>query len=244
MEIYAGMIDNMDENIGRLLRYLKDIGEYDNTLIIFMSDNGAGDEDYFNEDYMADYLQSRYDNSYENMGKENSFVSYGPPWAEAGAAPFRYFKGYLTEGGITAPMIISGPGVDRQGEIYHGITTVMDLAPTFYDMADTSYPQDPNLYPLKGNSLRPYTSGASPRVHPDSYVFALEHNSRTMLMQGNWKITQNDRPLTLENFELYNLADDPGEQNNLKISRKDKHDDLLRQWETFYRVIHGMQPPE
>lgn len=244
MEIYAGMIDNMDENIGRIISYLKEIGEYENTLIVFLSDNGAADEDYFNEPYLNDFLQERNDNSYENMGKPNSFVSYGPPWAEAGTAPFRYFKGYLTEGGITAPMIIAGPGIQGNGSIYHGLVTIMDLAPTFYEVAQTSYPDTKGLYPLKGASIMSYATGKTSKIHPEDYIFAMEHNSRTMLRQGNWKITQNDPPLAMDKFELYNLENDLGEQNNLTEQQPEKHQDLIRKWESFYRIINGEQPPE
>ncbi len=244
MELYAGMVDNLDYNVGRIIQYLRESGQYENTLILFISDNGAGDEDYFNHEYFNEYLQERYDNSYENMGKPGSFVSYGPPWAEASSAPFRYFKGYLTEGGIRAPMIISGPGVERSDAICHQLVTLMDLAPTFYEVAGTSYPDNPELYPLKGSSLLPYLGGRSDGIHPDDYQFALEHNSRTMIQQNDWKLMQNDYPLALEKFELFNLKEDLAEQENLEESNPDRYNELLLEWDRFYRYIHGRIAPE
>lgn len=244
MELYAGMVDNLDENVGRLISYLKESGKYENTLIIFMSDNGAGDEDYYNHEYFSDFLQERYDNSFENMGSASSFVSCGPPWAEASTAPFRYFKGYLTEGGIRAPMILTGPLVKRHGIIHDGLVTVMDLAPTFYQAAGADYPETDRIYPLTGKSLLPYASAATNQIHAPDYRFALEHNGRTMLQQADWKLMQNDYPLTLEKFELYNLQDDLGEQENLENSEPARYDQLLQAWDHFYRVIHGMLPPD
>ena len=96
-----------------LIDYLKANDLYDNTLIIFMADNGAAAEDFYNDEPFKDYVREHYDNAYGNMGRASSFVSYGPQWAEAGSAPFQRHKGYTREGGITAPMIISGPGGSR-----------------------------------------------------------------------------------------------------------------------------------
>ncbi|MEQ8423240.1 MAG: sulfatase-like hydrolase/transferase, partial [Cyclobacteriaceae bacterium] len=117
MELYAGMVDNLDYHIGQLIQFLKVEGLYDNTIIIFMSDNGAAGNDFYNEAWSRDFIRARYDNSLENMGKVNSFVSYGPQWAQAGAAPFNRYKGYTTEGGISAPFIICGKGITATGGI-------------------------------------------------------------------------------------------------------------------------------
>ncbi|MDX1590771.1 MAG: sulfatase-like hydrolase/transferase, partial [Balneolaceae bacterium] len=105
MELYAGMVDNMDYNIGRLVSYLKEIGEYDNTLIVFLSDNGAAAEDFYHHPYFGPFLQEHYTEEYSVMGMEESFISYGPQWAEAGASPLKYFKGYTTPGGINTPLV-------------------------------------------------------------------------------------------------------------------------------------------
>ena len=100
MEIYAAMVENLDDHIGQLIQFLKKTGQFDNTVIVFMSDNGAAGEDFFNlPKGNGPFLRAHYDNSYENMGKASSFVSYGPQWAQAGAAPFKLYKAYATEGG-------------------------------------------------------------------------------------------------------------------------------------------------
>ena len=233
MELYAGMLDNLNYNIGRLITHLKDIGEFENTLIVFMSDNGAAPRDFY---YTIEALQEYYNDDYDNMGNFDSYASYGPQWAEAGSSPFKFFKNFATQGGINTPMIISGPSINRQGEIHHGFTTLMDLAPTFYELANISYPKTFNnkeVYPLRGTSLIPFTSGSKNEIHGADYVFGLEHYGNAMIRKGEWKITNYKRPFKVENFALYNLMDDLAEQHDLKEQEPEKYQELLKEWEKF-----------
>jgi arylsulfatase len=246
MELYSGMVDNLDHNIGRIIKYLKDIGEYENTLIVFMSDNGAAAEDFYHDDEYGPFIKQHFNVDYDNMGKPDSFISYGPQWAEAGSSPFRYFKGLTTEGGINAPMIISGPGVNKKNIIDDSFVTLMDIAPTFYDVANASYPEKFNkkqVYPLKGNSIIPFASGKTEMIHDSDYVFGLEHANRAMLRKGDWKITNIDRPFLKENFKLYNISNDLAEINDLKEINKEKYDELLQEWEKFSQEIKMQVPP-
>lgn len=245
MELYAGMIDNLDFNIGRLIQHLKKMGVYENTLIVFMSDNGAAGNDFYNDDEFGPFIRKHFNDDYENMGQPNSFISYGAPWAEAGSSPFRYFKGFTTEGGMNSAMIISGPNVERKNEIHHGLTTVMDIAPTFYEAANTEYPkifENNNLYPLKGSSIIPLARGESKEVHPSDYVFGLEHNNKAMIRKGKWKITNVKRPFSIENFELFDLSIDLGEQNDLKELEPNKYKELLMEWSKFSEEIKVQVP--
>lgn len=244
MELYAGMVDNLDHNIGRLIKHLKDIDEYENTLFVFMSDNGAAHRDFINN-VRYEGLRDYYNDDYNNMGNANSYISYGPQWAEAGSSPFRYFKDFATQGGINTTMIISGPNVNRENEIHHGFTSLLDLAPTFYEVANVDYPEaykGNKVYPLKGNSLIPFVSGKTNEIHNSSYVFALEHYGNAMLRKGNWKITNFIRPFKLENFALYDLSTDLGEQTDLKESEKEKYDELLKEWIKFSNEIKIQTP--
>jgi len=246
MELYAGMVDNLDYNIGRLIDYLKDIGEYENTLIVFMSDNGAAAEDFYHDSHYGPFIRAHFNEDYERMGEADSFISYGPQWAEAGSAPFSYFKGYTTEGGMVAPMIMCGPGVRRTNEIHQGFLTLVDLAPTFYEIAGTRYPDrflGRKTYPLKGKSLVPFLEGSTGRVHDENYVFAVEHYNAAMLRKGNWKITNTEYPLEVQNFKLFNLSKDLGEQNDLKEQEPDIYADLLEEWEAYARDIKILIPP-
>lgn len=249
MELYAGMVDNLDFNIGRLIQYLKEIGEYDNTLIVFMSDNGAAGEDFYNSPHMMTFIRKHYNNDYENMGKPTSFVSYGPQWAEAGSSPFRYFKYYTTEGGINTPIIMCGPGVKRKNEISDAFVTLMDLAPTFYESARVEYPGNFDghpVYPLKGNSLIPLVSGKQISVHDSNYVFALEHDRLAMVRKGNWKITNFISPFREENFGLYNLSNDLGESHDMKKEESEKFNELINEWRKFSKEVNAklQDPPD
>ncbi|MEQ8241591.1 MAG: arylsulfatase [Cyclobacteriaceae bacterium] len=244
MELYAGMVDNLDHNIGRLVKHLKDIGEYENTLFVFMSDNGAANRDFINNDRFAN-LKEYYNDEFDNMGNANSYISYGPQWAEAGSSPFRYYKDFATEGGTNTTMIICGPNVNRENEIHHGFTSLLDLAPTFYEVANVTYPTAYNgneVYPLRGNSLIPFVSGKSNKIHDSTYVFALEHYGNAMLRKGNWKITNFIKPFDIENFALYDLSNDLGEQIDLKESEKEKYAELLDEWNRFSNEIKIQTP--
>ena len=246
MELYAGMVDNLDYNIGRLLDYLKDIDEFENTLIVFMSDNGAAAEDFYHHPNFGPFIRKHFNENYERMGEPDSFISYGPQWAEAGSAPFSYFKGYTTEGGMIAPMIISGAGVRRSNEIHQGFLTLLDLAPTFYEVAGARYPDrflGRQTYMLKGKSLMPLLEGTTARVHGDDYVFALEHYNSAMLRKGPWKIVNTKKPLSGENFRLYNVARDLGEQEDLKEQEPEIYEELMAEWEAYSREVKVQVPP-
>jgi arylsulfatase A-like enzyme len=243
MELYAGMVDNLDYNIGKLMNYLKEIGEFENTLFVFMSDNGAANRDFINSDrykVLSKRLREYYNDDYENMGNANSYISYGPQWAEAGSSPFKYYKDYATQGGINTTMIISGSNVNRKDEIHHGFTSLLDLAPTFYDIADTKYPnvfKGNDVYPLRGNSLVPFISGKTNEIHSPDYVFGIEHYGNAMIRKGNWKITNYERPFVVENFGLYNLSKDIGEQNDLKETEPEKYEEMLMEWMKFANEV-------
>ncbi len=245
MELYAGMVDNLDHNIGRLIAYLKEIGEYNNTLFVFMSDNGAAHRDFINADAYA-VLREFYNDDYDNMGRPDSYISYGPQWAEAGSAPFRYFKDFATQGGMNTPLIVSGPMVGRKGNIRHEFTTLLDLAPTFYELAGIAYPDsfaNHPVYPLRGSSLLPFLTEKTDRIHPDDYVFGIEHYGNAMIRKGRWKITNFDIPFDRANFRLYDLSNDLAEQHDLKEAFPEKYRELLAEWDRFAAEVGVRTPP-
>lgn len=246
MELYAGMIDNLDENVGRIIRYLKEAGEYDKTLIVFVSDNGAAAEDFYNSDSESGFLRQHYTDAYAEMGKAGSYVSYGPQWASASAAPFRYFKGYATEGGMVAPMIIAGPMVKAKGKISPVLVTLLDLAPTFYALAGVSYPvscKGKTVFPLRGSSISAVFSNPQVAVHPNDYVFAFETNGNAMVRKGNWKLVNFIRPFDEGNFRLFDLSGDPAEMNDLKDRFPGKYSELLEEWKRYQKEVNLRIPP-
>jgi arylsulfatase len=246
MELYAAMVDNLDDHVGRLIDYLKRSGLYADTLVIFMSDNGAAAEDFYggypSGAYQA-YIRARYDNAYEKMGTASSFVSYGLPWAEAGSAPYRLHKGFTFEGGIVAPLIVAGPGVERHGAIDRAYVTVMDLAPTILEIAGASYPDDGSVRPMLGESMAGLLAGKSETVHDDEYVTVVSHRGRTLVRKGRWKIVTAKGPFDESEFELYDVVADPGETKDLRRARPEIFAELLEIWRA-QRLELGIVLPE
>jgi arylsulfatase A-like enzyme len=238
MELYAAMIDNLDHHVGRLIEFLKAEGLYDNTIIIFMSDNGAANNDFYNEDWSRDFLRSRYENTLENMGRPNSFVSYGPQWAQAGAAPFNRYKSFTTEGGMIAPFIISGKNIPITGEIKDTYFTVMDLAPTFYELAGATYPGNlgtPQTRPLLGKSILTHVVDGTDFIHDNNYGVGLGHRGHVFYRKGNWKIVQLGGPSDERKMMLFNLAEDLGETTDLSKVHPEKFDAMLKEWRDYMK---------
>jgi arylsulfatase A-like enzyme len=243
MELYAAMLDNLDDHVGRLVASLKAKNLYDNTLIVFMSDNGAADEDFFDHPHFRDFLQSTYHNDYANMGRASSFVSYGQGWAEAGSAPFQRHKSYTREGGITAAMIVSGPGVAASGDKTAVYLTVMDLAPGFLEMAGSPYPAGGNIQPMLGESPVAFLKGKADVVHDEDYVTTLFHFNRALIRQGRWKLSNLEPPFDESKFELFDLQSDPGETRNLAETEPERYKNLIRLWRIERRKL-GIVLPE
>ncbi|CAN5673103.1 arylsulfatase [soil metagenome] len=230
MEIYAGMVDNLDHNIGRLIQYLKDIGEYDNTFFVFIADNGASSLD---ENLTPNKLDP-----YPYMGTSNSFVAYGSEWAHASSAVNSFYKGYSAEGGIHVPMIIKMPGQEKAKNIATTFTTIMDLAPTFLAIAGSKYPALYNgqtLAPYKGTSLLPFLNNEKQRVHNDDYVMGWELFGRCAIRKGKWKITKIKPPFGKGVFALYNIEEDPTESGDLAEQYPDKYKEMLREWNIYVK---------
>jgi arylsulfatase len=230
MEIYAGMIDNLDYNIGRLIQYLKEIGEFDNTFFVFLSDNGP---DVFEGNETPDKLDP-----YPFMGTANSFIAYGPQWAHASSAVNSFYKGYSAEGGIHCPMIIKMPFQQEGKEISNAFATIMDLAPTFLELAGTSYPaiyKGRPVTPHKGASLFPFLKKKKAYVHKEEYVMGWELFGRGAIRKGKWKISKIEPPFGKDVFELFNLDEDPTESHDLSKKLPNKYIEMLDHWKAYVK---------
>jgi len=230
MEIYAGMVDNLDYNIGRLIKYLKEIGEYDNTFFVFLSDNGP---DVFEFNETPDKL-----NPYPYMGTPNSYIAYGPQWAHASSAVNSLYKGYSAEGGIHCPLIIKMPLQQKGNGIVTAFTTIMDLAPTFLDLAGGTYPsfyKGRNITSYKGASLLPLLNKKKNYVHNENYVMGWELFGRGAIRKGKWKITKIEPPFGKGVFELFNLEKDPTESHDLAKQYPDKYLEMLGHWKVYVK---------
>jgi len=235
MEVYAAMIEYLDHSIGRLLDYLKQQGLYDNTLIVFMSDNGANGVMATTYPGNADgkYL-SAFNNSLDNRGLPNSFIEMGPGWAQASSSPFRLFKSFTSEGGIRAPLMVKLPGDSvNHGQWNKSFVHVTDLMPTILELADASYPAQFNGKAVKqpiGKSMLPVLTGEADQVHDAHEGMGWELFERKAYVKGKWKILRLPAPFSTGEWQLFDLAKDPGEVNDLSRQFPATRDSLINDW--------------
>ena len=188
MEVYAGMVANMDYHTGRIIDFLKDIGEYDNTVIIWFSDNGSNplrNEEYSPGEAGKKFL-SQFDNSIDSLGGPSSHYAYGPGWGSASSGPLNYFKLTPGEGGIRSPMIIVGPGVKGQRQV-DAFAYITDIMPTMLQMAKLKHPQKyggHEVAPMRGRSIAGMLSGDVKEVYSPDEPVGAEMSGGKWLRQG------------------------------------------------------------
>jgi len=245
MEIYAAMIDETDVQLGRLFDYLEQTGELDNTLIIFMSDNGAEGHD-LDETWPADQfpkirqtIDESHDFSYENMGRPNSYVLYGANWARAGAPAFRLHKGFPTEGGKRVAAFMHGKGISS-GRIENRYTSVIDIMPTILDYTNNSHPTDNDkssrLEAPTGSSMRELLETQSLETYVDAGVEAGEVLGKYFVRKGDWKIINMPAPHGTGEWQLYNIRNDIGETTDLAQGQPDRLKDLVSEWDEYAKA--------
>ncbi|WP_419820587.1 arylsulfatase [Acinetobacter sp.] len=227
MEIYAGMVENLDANIGRVIEYLKRNNLYENTLIFFVSDNGA--EGFIRGSYGA---ESGFDNRVNNVGTSSSYHYVGPRWAEVSAAPFHLWKDTAGEGATTAPAIVKLPHQNKAQATYHGFASVLDVFPTVLDYANIAVPQGQykgrQINTPSGYSWRSVLENKAQTIRPVNFSFADELHGSKYARQGDWKIAlQGKAELGTGTWELYNLKNDRGETQNIAENNPAKLQELL-----------------
>ncbi|MDB5393354.1 MAG: arylsulfatase [Rhodospirillales bacterium] len=241
MEVYAAMVERMDWNIGRVTDYLQTTGELDNTVVIFLSDNGAEgaivEAMPLSGAYIMEQVRLHYDNSLDNIGRPDSCVWYGPRWAQAATAPSRLHKAFTTEGGIRVVSFVTWPAFARQGEIGTAFSTVMDIAPTLLELAGTAHPgtsyRGREIVPMRGESLIPYLNKRSEQVHDDQTGTGWELFGRRAIRQGDWKALYLPAPYGPGKWQLYDLSGDPGEIEDMAETQPEKLTELLRLWDRY-----------
>jgi arylsulfatase len=253
MELYAGMVENLDFHVGRLIDHLKQIGEYENTIFVVFGDNGAEGTDLFKmiagspgtRDFL--YAAINWSQTHPNAwGDPGSYVAYGPMWAQVSMTPFSQYKGWVAEGGIRNALIVSGPTVKRpKGSINHGFMHVADIMPTLLQIVGASYPATLNgqpVPPLMGKSWGTVLSGQaeSPRTEQDYLGWEIFGNRA--VRQGEWKLRWEYKPLGKGDWELFNLAADAAERKDLAAERPDKVRALTAVWDSYVRTNNVILP--
>lgn len=245
MEAYAGMVHRMDWNVGRVIEQLRRDGGLADTLVIFLSDNGA--EGAIVEaipligPQMKRMVDQLCDNSLDNIGRPRSYAWYGPRWAQAATAPARLNKMFTTEGGIRVPAFLSWPGRTAAG-IHTGFATVMDVLPTLLDLAGAQAPgttfQGRTVEPVRGRSLRPWLEGQPGAVHAEHTATGWELFGRRAIRRGRWKaVYMAHAPGEAPRWALYDLGADLAEQHDLALTEPMLLAELVAQWQAYSREV-------
>jgi arylsulfatase A-like enzyme len=245
MEVYAAMIDYMDGQIARIFTWLEESGKMDNTMIVFISDNGANGGLIENYPGATPEFINSHDNSLENIGLPNSLTDMGPNWATASMSPYRLFKGFTTEGGVVAPCIIKLPkSVTTSEKIIEAFTHISDLAPTFLALANASHPSEQNktIPAMMGKSLNPLLTGEVKTIHVGEGI-GYELHGRRAYFKDEWKIVNLDVPYGNGDWQLYNLRNDPTEIHDLSDKYPDKREELITGWNKYSEEVGLVYDP-
>ena len=230
MAAYAGCIQSIDENIGKLRSALVELDAWDNTLLVFLSDNGACQE--------GGVLGKGSEQMVANPPPGTAGVRLGLAWANACNTPFRLYKHFVHEGGACTPFIVHWPhgipAADRGGFV-RPHAYLPDLTPTFVELAGTRYP--PQAPDCPGRSLAATIRGQREPIHTERIYW--EHEGNAAVRDGDWKLVrQYKKP-----WELYDMASDPTEMNDLAAQRPQLRNELATAWESWARK-HGVSFPE
>ncbi len=258
MEVFAAMIDRMDQGIGRLVAALRETGQFDNTLICFLQDNGGCAENLGrqgvgeprpeqptlpvipNEATRSDYPAKQTRDGYPvrqgkgvMAGPTDTWIGYGEAWAAVSNTPFREYKHWVHEGGISTPLIVHWPrglAAGREGKLEPTPGHLIDIMATCVDLGGATYPKEKDghaIKPLPGRSLAPLFA-ASPEPPPARKLF-WEHEGNRAVRDGEWKlVAKEDQP-----WELYHLAADRSEQHNLADAHPERVRELAAHWQAY-----------
>lgn len=244
-EIYAGMVEFMDMSIGRLVAYLEESGQLENTVIVFSSDHGGSSSQAGLDESAVDGRSvANRDNRYENFGRRDSFIDHGLGFAEAATAPLRGHKGGIYEGGLRAAAIVRYPAAVQGGEVNHSFMTIMDVLPTFLEIAASEHPgagpykDGREIRDIEGRSFWPHLTGAAPSVHsPDHAAGWSADDGQGALIRGDYKLMNDEMPngMGVTVWRLYNIAEDPGETRDLAALFPRLTAELAEEWENRWR---------
>ncbi len=244
MAIYAAMIERLDQDVGQLLQHLNDGGRLANTLVVFMSDNGAEATELDTMPALKTWYDKEFDNSFDTLGSAGSFVALGPAWAGVAATPFAGFKGLTQEGGIRAPLIVAGPGVLRGWRTQS--VNVADLSATL--LADAgielanAVASVPGELPLDGQSFLGLLRHAN-QLPAQGQLFFETYGAAAVIDSGRWKALRLGPPWSDGQWRLYDLRTDPAELHDLSAAERPRLTGLIAAYSSYAKRV-GVVPPE
>ena len=259
-EIYAAMVEYLDQNIGRIITWLRETGQLENTIVMFMSDHGASNGEHGVDtgrtpEMGGPSIMPDRDNSLQNFGRKMSFVDHGLGFGQAATAPLKYLKGRITEGGVRALAFVRYPESLPEPRIDGEFISVLDFIPTFLDIAGGEHPgagqyRGREVMAALGRSFWPYLTGESDQVHPETDTMGWAAGSSGAIVQGRYKAINQLPPGAPGSgmgmgmgmgmgpagpWRLYDLETDPGETTDLATQKPELTAELAREWEDSWR---------
>lgn len=250
MEVYAAMLDRMDQGIGRVLDHLRERGAYENTLVVFLSDNGAAGGLRETNPKWGPWITANFDNSLDNMGAGTSYISTGPEWAQASMQPAYLFKGFTTEGGTLSPTIIAGPKVSAGGVSGH-FADVKDLVPTILDVTGVPDNTPAGKAGLRGSSLVDTLADPDPVRSGPSEPAVLELIGGRAVYKDNWKaVVITSRPsgvpvdkLPVKKWMLFDMQEGPAESTDVSADHPDVLAELTAAYAAWANEVGAVELP-
>jgi arylsulfatase len=240
MAVFAAMVEHVDRGVGRIVAHLKQTGDFENTLILFLSDNGAcyewGPFGFDGPSRRGETILYEGE-ALRQIGGPGTHQSYGSSWANLGNTPFRLYKHFTHEGGISTPLIVHWPkGIGNPDHWIREPVHVMDVMPTLCEAAGVTYPKKFNnrvILPLAGKSLLALMRGGT----LGERTLGFDHQGAHALRRGDWKIVWSKRmPHPIE-WELYNLAEDRCETKDLASQQPARLKSMVAEWETWAKRV-------
>ena len=251
MAVYGAMVEAMDHHIGRLVEHLKAIDEYDNTLFIFTSDNGAEVSGLAEQNSFLNRLGLRtqgYSTDYESLGLRGSFNSISPSFASAAASPLAYYKFYVGEGGMRVPMIIAGAGIASKKQMTDAFAFVTDITPTILALSGVDKPGvrygGRPVEPIIGRNLLPLIEGETEAVYGPNDAVGFELAGHAVLFMGDYKIVFNRGAQGDSQWRLFNIRKDPGETTDLSTENPVQFQLMLDHYEKYVVDNNVLPIPE
>jgi arylsulfatase A-like enzyme len=241
MAVYAGMIERMDYNIGRLIDHLKEKQILENTVIFFLSDNGADNNEI--DKIYPDYIKSNFDTRYETLGEKGSYSNYGASWANVSMTPLSWYKGSASEGGMRAPLIIRYPKAFAPGKVSHSFSFVTDIAATILDLAGVNGKVSDKAA-ISGRSLRAALIHPSQPIYSVDDVVGYELAGSAAVFKGDYKLVRNSPPFGDKSWKMYNLKNDPVERFDLATNQPKVFIEMLAAYERYAKRVNLIEVPD
>lgn len=244
MQVNAGMIEAMDHHLGRLVEHLKASGQYDNTVFLFLSDNGPEYNDPLDTPGMKQWLDYvGYSRAVENLGEKGTYAYIGPEFASAAASPHDNFKFYASEGGLRVPLIMAGAAIPQHGKV-PALAFVSDLAPTLLDLAGVT-PQVPEgKVPMSGRSLLPALHDPGSSIWKETDAVGIETAGNAALFMGDYKLVRNLPPFGDRQWRMFDIARDPGETTDLAQAMPERFEQMRKEYQAWTQRVGVLEVPK